>query len=306
MRYRLARGLCPRLPPLFARRASRAIAPRSCGPIDAPFRVRAQTGSFFTGTTRDQLAYWFSLVGYNEWRLWAAALVACQRGDTIVEVGANIGTETVGFSDIVGPTGRVIAIEPVPSSLKALSRAVAEFKAKNVHIVAAAASDKTGRVHMRVPPHKPSEAQVVSANDAREQDVAVDSVQIDDLSRTTAAPRLIAIDVEGFEVNVVRGSAQTIARFQPDLVVEANPRKLIDAGFSVDLLRSELERLGYSVYWIGRLSIRPVCRTTFPGYQNWFCTFVPERAATLERLIRVSACMPCISGLNPLNSPSRL
>ena len=38
-------------------------------------------------------------------------------GDVILEVGANVGTETVSYADIVGPDGIVHAFEPVPSNV---------------------------------------------------------------------------------------------------------------------------------------------------------------------------------------------
>jgi hypothetical protein len=72
---------------------------------DHAFAVRAQTGSVLRCRTSDKHAYAFGVHGYNDWRLWAIALATCARGDTIVEIGANVGTETVGFSDIVGPAG---------------------------------------------------------------------------------------------------------------------------------------------------------------------------------------------------------
>mgnify|MGYP001460480885 CR=1 FL=1 len=48
----------------------------------------------------------------------AIALALVSKGESIIEVGANIGTETVYYSDIVGSHGNVYAFEPFPPNFK--------------------------------------------------------------------------------------------------------------------------------------------------------------------------------------------
>ena len=71
--------------------------------------------------------YPFAVHGYFYCTAWGITLAIFAPGDTIVEVGANVGTETIGFSDIVGRSGRVIAFEPVPANI-----AVFEFRSSEV------------------------------------------------------------------------------------------------------------------------------------------------------------------------------
>lgn len=54
------------------------------------------------GTTRDFHLHVLAIHGYYDWRVLVIAGAICSQGDTIVEVGANVGTETLGFADIVG------------------------------------------------------------------------------------------------------------------------------------------------------------------------------------------------------------
>ena len=52
--------------------------------------------------------------------LLAIAKTVCQKKGSIIEVGANIGTETIGFTDIVENNHQVYAFEPVPYLFKSL------------------------------------------------------------------------------------------------------------------------------------------------------------------------------------------
>src|SRR5688572_28766782 len=113
MRFRFACLIGRCCPPMVAGRLVSWLQPFDRAIPDAgEFVVKAQTGSPFPGRTDVLLGLRFTLHGYFDWRCWAVAIAVTRPGDTIIEVGANIGTETVGFADIVGPSGRVMAFEP--------------------------------------------------------------------------------------------------------------------------------------------------------------------------------------------------
>jgi len=69
-----------------------------------------------------------------------------QRGDVILELGAECGTETVMLSRLVGPTGRVIAVEASPRTFGFLRRTVEANRLRNVELVNAAVTDRSGTV----------------------------------------------------------------------------------------------------------------------------------------------------------------
>lgn len=155
-RLKLAQLTRP-LPPILAGRSLRLIYPRRIGSRDRyTFSVRAQTGSAFVGVTGDFHAHRFAAHGYSEWRLWAVATALCSPGDVIVEIGANVGTETVGYSDIVGSSGRVVAFEPMPANLLALERLARLAQSQNIELIPFALSDHTGLARFAVPPPEES------------------------------------------------------------------------------------------------------------------------------------------------------
>jgi FkbM family methyltransferase len=71
-----------------------------------------------------------------------------REGDTIVDVGAGTGWETLSFSRSVGTSGRVIAIEAHPKVFRCLSRMCAENRLENVTLVHAAVADRVGEVQL--------------------------------------------------------------------------------------------------------------------------------------------------------------
>lgn len=71
-----------------------------------------------------------------------------QSGDIVVELGAGCGTETVNLSAMVGPTGRVIAVEAHPWTASLLTATVAANRLENVTVVQAAISDRPGTVRI--------------------------------------------------------------------------------------------------------------------------------------------------------------
>ena len=72
-------------------------------------------------------------------------------GDWVVDVGANVGHYTKRFSELVGPGGRVIALEPVPETFALLTSNAQLFKFTNTTLINTAVSDKCELVGMDIP-----------------------------------------------------------------------------------------------------------------------------------------------------------
>jgi FkbM family methyltransferase len=144
-------------------------------------------------------------------------------GQTVLDIGANFGVFTKLFSQLVGPDGSVLAFEPVPQTFRTLAAGVERFHLRNVQAINKAVSDQIGTALMEVPQYVESKgenlyaAHIVSAQDSRKT-FAVNRVTIDSLQ----LPRVdfIKIDVEGHELEVLRGSRETLAKYHPILMVE--------------------------------------------------------------------------------------
>ncbi|WP_375423646.1 FkbM family methyltransferase [uncultured Friedmanniella sp.] len=77
-----------------------------------------------------------------------------QPGDTVVDVGAGVGSEARLFSRLVGPQGRVFCVEADPTAARCLRRTVAENDLRNVVVVEAALSSTRGSVQLELDPDR--------------------------------------------------------------------------------------------------------------------------------------------------------
>jgi len=158
-----------------------------------------------------------------------AVLAALPEGAVAVDVGANIGYFTCLAARAVGPRGVVHAIEPAPENVEALKRNVRLNGFRNVVIHAAAAADvadvRTLRLTTEVTHHG-----LYDHPDSRTVgEVRVPTAPLDALVEVPA--KLIKVDVEGAEVEVLRGMKGLLGRSPgATVIVEWNPRTLRSAG----------------------------------------------------------------------------
>jgi FkbM family methyltransferase len=305
-RLAAAQTVCRILPPILSQRLRTLIYPMDRAESDDyEYVVRAQTGSLFKNTTGDFHGYPFSVHGYSEWRNWAIALALCSPGDTIIEIGANVGTETVGFADIIGNTGKVYAFEPLPSNVQALTQALEISRHQNVTVLTCALGEHCQRAHFAVPSEKRSSGighLLGLDEDNSSATIEVDCMTLDSLSDRVRPARVMFADTEGAEVSVLRGARDYIGRYQPFMVLEASAELLARAGSSIEELYLTVSDLGYQATRISRFGLARVERGGPMTACNWFC--VPstklEAVRIVDRSLRVCGLLPCIPGLNPL------
>ncbi|NMG46342.1 FkbM family methyltransferase [Aromatoleum toluvorans] len=163
-----------------------------------------------------------SLLLYGEYSPREAAVLAAwlRPGDTAIDVGANLGALTLAMAHAVGEDGRVIAFEPQAAIHACLAQTLADSALTQVELQRRAVDASTG--HARIPRLDPASAANfggVSLADDGEGD-EVELVRLDDLD--VAACRLLKIDVEGRELDVLRGAVALIARCRPVIHVECD------------------------------------------------------------------------------------
>ncbi|MGI8728536.1 MAG: FkbM family methyltransferase [Solirubrobacteraceae bacterium] len=150
-------------------------------------------------------------------------------GSRIYDVGAFRGVTTLFFARNAGPTGHVVAFEPHPQSCRCIRRhldlnGIANVTLRNVAVGAAA-----GELELIGPQGGDGTTSGNAAIQRLTADRAshterrsVPVVSIDDEVRSydLSVPDFIKIDVEGMELDVLRGMRETIARWRPRLFVE--------------------------------------------------------------------------------------
>lgn len=139
-------------------------------------------------------------------------------GQTVVEVGANIGAHTVELSQLVGPRGAVIAFEPQQIVFQTLCANLALNNCANVSAYPLALGAAPGTILVpRLRPDHDNNFGGLSLQGitAGERTMLVPLDQFD-----LPACHFLKIDVEGMEVEVLRGAAATIAAHRPVIYAE--------------------------------------------------------------------------------------
>jgi len=140
--------------------------------------------------------------------------------DTVIDVGANIGNHTLFFSRCVGAEGRVLAFEPQRFLFQILCANALLGRHQNVWPYRLAVGDKEGRVEVPVPNYeRPNNfgGYSLSFDTFKEEG---DITSLDAIA--PAQCHLIKIDVEGMELQVLKGAVSTIERTRPFLYFEYN------------------------------------------------------------------------------------
>ncbi len=306
----LAQTICRPLPPFLSQRVRAVLYPWSAALRHSfEYVVRCQTGSLFKGNTGDFTCYAISVHGYNTFRNWAIALGITQPGDTIIEVGANTGTETMGFSDIVGPTGKVFAFEPVPRNLNVLTENLGLNHATNVKVYPIALADRPGTAKFQLPTAANSGIGRLDSGTDSEGTIEVKLERLDDLAEEIGPSSLIAMDAEGAELLVLRGGRKYIERFMPVIILEARQVLLERMGLSLEALRGELAGLGYEILLIDKVGLKEIpSGAGIEAHQgDWLCVPAGRRklVSSVQSSLRKCMFLPCISGLNPMTASAR-
>jgi FkbM family methyltransferase len=161
-----------------------------------------------------------------------------RRGDWVIDVGANVGHYTCHMASCVGARGRVLAFEPIPVSFALLSANVQAAGLSNVTLFNIALSSHAGLSRMTVPSYEYSNLEnFYRAHIADEGETPVMCLPLDAIP-VPGAVRLVKVDAEGHDLDVLQGMESLLLRDRPVSIVEGSPeghaaRWLTERGFSV-------------------------------------------------------------------------
>jgi FkbM family methyltransferase len=148
-------------------------------------------------------------------------------GSVAVDVGAHIGDYTYSLCRQLGPNGRVIAVEPLPDLARVLTRATTKLRLP-VTVINCALSSKAGEAQLRMPVDNGLEKKGFATLVPRIEGgktFRVELRRLDDICQNVEGKiSFIKIDVEGHELDVLRGGEETIKRHRPNLLVEIEQR----------------------------------------------------------------------------------
>jgi FkbM family methyltransferase len=162
-------------------------------------------------------------------------------GGVAIDVGANIGAQTLPMARRAGDSGRVIAIEPTVWALQALRRNLdlnpRLLKTVTVHAAALVApGERVNAEYYSSWPVSHAERRHAIHRGVLHSAVGSAALTLDEVVMQEGVSRLdvVKIDVDGREVRVLRGARTTLSTLRPSLVLELAPYALDENGDSLD------------------------------------------------------------------------
>lgn len=196
-----------------------------------------------------EFAFWIANAHTQAW--WAKPEIHCDAelrflreaahpGAVVFDVGAHHGFQAVLAALWAGPTGAVHAFEPVGANVLVLDANCAANSLSSLHVVRAAVGRQSGRCAMA--------GEAV----AQSSEGTTDLVSLDDYAaRVGATPRLVKIDVEGFEGEVLTG-CQGVLAHHPFVNLELHNDQLASYGWSAERVLGLLPWAAYEVQMMCR------------------------------------------------------
>ena len=188
---------------------------------------------------------------------------AAKPGMYVADVGANVGVYTLSLAAQVGAGGRVFAFEPGHYALECLARNCELNAALPITVVPAGLSDTVSSqllFHVGGAPTTFSLGGALAGGDAEN----VELTTLDEWAAGHAIGRLdmIKIDVEGHEVNVLRGATAVLSRCRPLILFEVSSTALGRNGMSASDCGDVLNSLGYETYSLVDGALGPATLST--------------------------------------------
>jgi len=205
-----------------------------------------------------------------------------QKGDIVLDIGANIGYYTLIAARLVGPEGKVFAFEPDPMNFNLLKKNVEMNGYRNVVLVNKAVASKTEKLRLFLSEENKADHRIYDSHDGR-LSIEIDAIRMDDfLADSDGRIDFIKMDIQGAEGGAVQGMPILLEKNRRlKMVTEFWPFGLKQFGVEPSEYIELFVKHGFVLYEIDerRKSIQPadiarILKTCTPEnrkFTNLFC-----------------------------------
>jgi FkbM family methyltransferase len=139
-------------------------------------------------------------------------IVEPEKGDWVLDIGSLFGETSFWFSKYVGEEGRVFCFEPVSENYGVLLENLKHECTKNIVPVNLAVGETSGEIRIS------GSGGIAATSDLGK---TLSCTSIDDFVKNHNLARvdMIKMDIEGYELNALRGAVETLKRFKPKLAI---------------------------------------------------------------------------------------
>lgn len=168
----------------------------------------------------------------------------------IFDIGAYFGEITLNLAKL-NPHSKIISFEPNPEMFNKLSFNTLLNKFDNIDLYPFAAGENNADVMLTFYSESPEGAHIDTL--VTQHSIPVKQKKLDDIyfEKYNDIPvKLIKIDTEGYELNVLKGAKQILSKYKPDLLLECNGSFMSRYNYTIKDLLDFLKNLGYSYFLI--------------------------------------------------------
>lgn len=202
-----------------------------------------------------------AIVGYNERALLKWLQQTAKPGETWLDVGAHYGYTMLAMSKLVGKEGRVFTFEPTLATAGCVSRTIEINKLHQVTVVPMGLGSPPTLELVRIKTSRGMSDSTLKG--VGESEVTIFVASFDwlwpQLSGANGRIDGVKIDVQGMEIEVLRGMSTWLRAWKPKLAVE------VHEGVDREVLLAMIESYGYSR---NAVPIEPVEGETVPGFHD--------------------------------------
>src|ERR1700759_1684771 len=237
-----------------------------------------------TWLSNEDIAIFTTADNYIEWSLLSTGTyedeinklirISLKPGDTALDIGANIGFQSIRIGRSVGNTGRVYSFEPLNYLQTKFKKNIALNKLENVTLFPFALSNQAGEITYSINENNWNQG-TFSLRDQSTGDkiqqilikVADELPEIKELSRLD----LIKIDVEGFEFQVLKGLVTTLKKHKPRIIFEYDSNYWAANGQQISECYNFLKGLNYELYQVTSVGCELILNAENIQGGNLFC-----------------------------------
>jgi FkbM family methyltransferase len=246
--------------------------------------LKAAMKEGITWLTDEDIAVFTSADNYIEWQILSNGTyeneigklirISIPPGGVAIDIGANIGLQSMRMSRAAGAAGKVFAFEPLSHLSRKLASNLSLNAIRNVVLYPFALSDAASETYL--PVNKDAWNQgtfsIGKATSGAHQELISIKVgdEIPDIQRLERLD-LVKIDVEGFEVNVMKGIYKTLEKFRPRIIFEYDENYWAQTGLSREECAQMLKTLNYAMYEVTAVGCTVIDRLDNIRSANIFC-----------------------------------
>lgn len=204
---------------------------------------------------RKGIKYEVSLNNYNDWLLFFGIdnqhkeniYAKINNGNVILDVGSNIGEVLLNMAK-VNPEGTIYGFEPVKSTFEKLQKNVSLNRFSSISLHQLALSDTNEIVYYQTKEGHSGGTMMSKESKNISQDF-IEAKTLDHFVEMNSIEKIdfIKVDIEGFEMNFLKGAIETLKKFKPSIFMEVDCAKLNRQNSSAEELIATLQSIGYKV-----------------------------------------------------------